>query len=285
LLSDGGSDLTGGITRFCAAHPSALGFGDLPHQAALLLKKRLKDDERWSGFIKQATQTKFETLQTELAFLVPPTLKSKARYMNLQSMLGWAQRILTVLDDPTLIPSSFSSDERLQAKFAWLTEYRSDVQLWCSWLAIIDASLDLVRRGGYCEATSAAIGPLLEPHCDSDLKRTLASELIVRVEQECSKVPSGSRVPGSTEILESSFGRLKSLEGSQSKSGFTSFILVWAALFGTTMTDTIKAALLATPTKLVHRWVRENLGLTVQSKRTQLARILRLKLTENQQDP
>ncbi len=113
LLSDGGSDLTGGITRFCAAHPSALGFGDLPHQVVLLLKKRLKDDERWSGFIKQATQTKF----------------------------------------------------------------------------------------------------------------------------------------------------------------------------GTTMTDTIKAALLATPTKLVHRWVRENLGLTVQSKRTQLARILRLKLTENQQDP
>jgi hypothetical protein len=285
LLSDGGSDLTGGITRFCTAHPSALGFGDLPHQAALLLKKRLKDDERWSGFIKQATQTKFETLQTELAFLVPPTLKSKARYMNLQSLLGWAQRILVVLDDPTLIPSSFSSDERLQAKFAWLTEYRSDVQLWCSWLAITDASLDLVRRGGYCEATSTAIEPLLEPHCDSDLKRTLASELIVRVERECSKVPSGSRMPGSTEILKSSFGKLKSLEGSQSKSGFTSFILVWAALFGTTMTDTIKAAMLATPTKLVHRWVRENLGLTVQSKRTQLARILRLKLTENQQDP
>ncbi len=104
MLSDGGSDLTGGIAKFCAAHPETLGFGDLPYQAALLLKKRLKDDERWCGFIKQATQTKFETLQTELAFLVPPTLRSKARYMNLQSMLGWAQRILTVLDDPTLSP-------------------------------------------------------------------------------------------------------------------------------------------------------------------------------------
>lgn len=284
MLSDGGSDLTGGIARFCNAHPETLGLGDLPHQAALLLKKRLKDDERWCGFIKQATQTKFETLQTELAFLVPPALKSKARYMNLQSMLGWAQRILTVLDDPTLIPTSFSSDERLQAKFAWLTEYRGEVQLWCSWLAITDASLDLVRRGGYCAATSVAIRPLLEPHCDSDLKRKLASELTVRVEQECAKVPSGSRMPGSTEILESSFGKLKSLEGTQSKSGFTSLILVWAALFGTTTMDTIKAAMLTTATKHVHRWVRENLGATVQSKRTQLARILRSKLTGNLQD-
>ena len=284
MLSDGGSDLTGGIARFCNAHPETLGLGDLPHQAALLLKKRLKDDERWCGFIKQATQTKFETLQTELAFLVPPALKSKARYMNLQSMLGWAQRILTVLDDPTLIPTSFSSDERLQAKFAWLTEYRGEVQLWCSWLAITDASLDLVRRGGYCAATSVAIRPLLEPHCDSDLKRKLASELTVRVEQECAKVPSGSRMPGSTEILESSFGKLKSLEGTQSKSGFTSLILVWAALFGTTTMDTIKAAMLTTATKHVHRWVRENLGATVQSKRTQLARILRSKLTGNLQN-
>jgi hypothetical protein len=92
-------------------------------------------------------------------------------------------------------------------------------------------------------------------------------------------------MPGSTEILESSFGKLKSLEGSQSKSGFTSFMLVWAARFGITTTDTVKAAMLATPTKLVHHWVRENLGLTVQSKRTQLTRIRRLKLTENQQDP
>ncbi len=128
LLSDGGSDLTGGIARFCNTHPGTLSFGDLPHQAALFLKKRLKDDERWCGFIKQATQTKFATLQTELAFLVPPTLKSKARYMNLQSILGWANRILTVLDDPTLIPASFSSDERLQAKFAWLPKQQFPVK-------------------------------------------------------------------------------------------------------------------------------------------------------------
>ena len=204
--------------------------------------------------------------------------------MNLQSMLGWAQRILTVLNDPTLIPPSFSSDERLQAKFAWLTEYRNDVQLWCSWLAITDASLDLVRRGGYCEDTRAAIAPLLAPHCDSDQKRKLTNELIVRVEYECSKVPSGRRMAGTTEILESSYGKLKIVEGSQSKSGFTSLVLVWAALFGTTTMDTIKAAMVTTPTKLVHRWVSENLGLTVQSKRTQLARILRPNLTEKQQD-
>ena len=89
---------------------------------------------------------------------------------------------------------------------------------------------------------------------------------------------------GTTEILESSYGKLKIIEGSQSKSGFTSPVLVCAAPFETTTMDTIKAAMVTTPSKLVDRWVSKNLGLTVQSKRTQLARSLRLNMTEKQQD-
>ena len=77
-------------------------------------------------------------------------------------------------------------------------------------------------------------------------------------QHECAKVSEDIRVPGSTEILESSFGRLTAMEGSQSKSGFSSFVLVWAALFGTTTMTTIKDAMLTVPTKLVHQWVNEN---------------------------
>lgn len=80
MLSDQGSDLSGGIDRFCQTHPETARYRDLPHMAALLLKKRLEKNERWKAFIQQATQTKFETAQTELAFLVPPRLRSKARY-------------------------------------------------------------------------------------------------------------------------------------------------------------------------------------------------------------
>lgn len=284
MLSDAGSDLIGGIVRFCQAHPQTQAFGDLPHKAALLLKKRLKEDARWCAFIKQATQTKFETNQTELAFLVPPTLRSKARYMNLQSMLTWAQRILTVLENPALIPQSFCSNERLQTKFAWLLEYRVEIALWSSWLALIDASLDLVRRCGYCDATNQAIAPLLEKLCDSEVKSQLASELITIIKNECSKVASGGRVPGSTEILESSFGKLKSIEGDQSNSGFTSLLLVWPALFGTITPSTIQEAMTTVPTKLVHTWVDDNLGSTVQSKRAQLAHALRTRSTEKPED-
>ena len=113
ILSDEGSDLSGGVDRFCMAHPETTRHRDMPHMCARLLKKRLEKDERWNAFIKQTTQTKFQTAQTELAFLVPPRLRSKARYMNLQSITRWAEKVLAVLDDSSLVDYSSCSVDRL----------------------------------------------------------------------------------------------------------------------------------------------------------------------------
>ncbi len=285
ILSDEGSDLSGGINRFCQAHAETTRYRDLPHMAARLLKKRLEKNECWNAFIKQATQTKFETNQTELAFLVPPRLRSKARYMNLQSMLRWAEKVLTVLDDPSLVAPSSCSVDRLNTKFAWLREYRKDLEVWSSWLALTDRVLDVVRRRGYCSSTAVAVKQALIELSDTPEQELLKHELLEIVNAESSKASAGARLPGSTEILESSFGKLKEIEGDQSRSGFTSLILVWAALFGVTTSAVIRQALTEVPVKLVNAWFRRTLGPTIQSKRAKLTHALRNKSTENPEEP
>jgi hypothetical protein len=285
VLSDDGSDLSGGIDQFCQAHPATTRYRDLPHVAARLLKKRLEKNERWTAFIKLATQIKFETNQTELAFLVPPRLRNKARYMNLQSMLTWAEKVLTVLDQPSLVSPMLCDVDRLNAKFSGLREYRQDIELWSSWLALTDAALDIVRRNGYCTSTVEEVKQALDKLSDTPEKELLKHELLETVTAESSRVKAGARMPGSTEILESSFGKLKEIEGDQSRSGFTSLILLWAALIGPTTSEIIRKALTEVPVKLVTAWIRANLGPTVQSKRTKLAHALRKKTTENPEEP
>ena len=285
ILSDEGSDLSGGIDRFCQAHPETTRYRDLPHLAARLLKKRLEKNDRWKAFLKQATQTKFETNQTELAFLVPPRLRSKARYMNLQSLLRWAEKVLTVLDDPSLVAPSLCSVDRWNTKFAWLHEYRNDLAGWSSWLALTDRALDLVRRNGYCSSTAEDLKQALHDLSDTPEQELLKQELLEIVNAESSQARAGARMPGSTEILESSFGKLKEIEGDQSRSGFTSLILIWAALFGATTAEVIRRALTEVPVKLVNAWVRSNLGTTIQSKRSKLAHAFRSKTTENPEEP
>ena len=87
------------------------------------------------------------------------------------------------------------------------------------------------------------------------------------VRQESQKAKEGERLPGTTEVLESTFGKLKEIEGDQSKGGFTGLLLALPALLGTITADTVRSALEFAKTADVLRWIRDNLGQSHQSKR------------------
>jgi hypothetical protein len=156
---------------------------------------------------------------------------------------------------------------------------------WSSWLALTDRALDIVRRRGYCSSTAEDVKQALTEISDTPETELLEHELLEIVNAESSKAGASVRMPGSTEILESSFGKLKEIEGDHSRSGFTSLILVWAALFGATTSEVIRQALTEVPVKLVNAWFRNTLGPTIQSKRAKLSHALRSKLTENLEEP
>jgi len=72
---------------------------------------------------------------------------------------------------------------------------------------------------------------------------------------------------GSSEVEESVFGKLKALEGDQSRSGFTRYVLSLGALVGDWTSARIKEALNKTPVKTVEAWCAEHLPVSVQSQR------------------
>lgn len=100
IIADHGGDLAGGVELFCQAHPETVDIYDISHKAACLLKARLERDEQWKAFAAKAGQTKCNIQQTEWAFLVPPSQRSKARYMNLGPLIAWGVKTLAILDNP-----------------------------------------------------------------------------------------------------------------------------------------------------------------------------------------
>ena len=100
-------------------------------------------------------------------------------------------------------------------------------------------------------------------------------------EQEA-KVRPGEHLLGSSEVIESVFGKMKRLEQDQSKNGFTGLLLGLSALVSTTTNAVIQMALETVPTKQVEYWCQETLGQTVQSKRRQV--FASAKLSEQKQD-
>ncbi len=94
IAVDGASDLNKGVRLFCEQHPKTQHIYDISHKLARLLEKHLKDDENWNLFVNSVSKAKAQSQQTPLACLTPPTLRTKARYMNLHMMTRWAVRIL-----------------------------------------------------------------------------------------------------------------------------------------------------------------------------------------------
>jgi len=95
------------------------------------------------------------------------------------------------------------------------------------------------------------------------------------VKQLCLNAKQGERLLGSSEIIESVFGKFKSIEQDQSKSGFTSMLLSIASMLSKTTQDVIRTALETVPTKKISEWFKENIGNSVQSKKKEISVIVK----------
>jgi hypothetical protein len=267
ILDDHGADLHGGVEIFREAHPETGEFYDIKHKAACLLKARLERDSRWKAYASRLGQTKFAVQQTALASLTPPSQRSKARFMNLHELVRWGIETLALVNDPSRLAKQGIPTEQMKAKLGWLEEFREALNEWSGYMAVIGRTLDFVR----CHGLTASAGRELEAELPaaSGSAGELREQLLGFVTDESSKVRQGERLPGTTEVLESCFGKLKALEDGQSKSGFTGLVLSLGAMVSNWTAESIEEALERCRVRDVLDWCRKNLGPSVQSQRRQ----------------
>jgi hypothetical protein len=232
------------------------------------LKSRLEKNPRWQAFQTAVGQTRCSVQQTELAFLSPPAPKPKARFMNLGPQLTWAKHILRILAQPPEAVGQSVSAARLKEKLGWIEAFAGDLSDWSQWQQVVDAAVMLVDQQGVYRGVSAILAQRYL-HLDAlgDSARQLAGQLVEFVQsQECRTRP-GERFPGSTEVLESCFGRFKHLEKQQSRGGFTQLLLGFGSLLARTTTATVRGAMQASRTADIRDWAKKMLGVTVFAQR------------------
>ena len=267
ILGDQGSDLKAGIERFCDKHPRTCSIYDIKHKSAALLKHTLQHDASWQAFTQQAAQSKSQIQQTALAFLAPPNQRSKARYMNLEILVRWGQRALGVLDRLDKRADHRDSHEKLKAKLGWLKQFRDPLQEWEALLGVAITSECFVRKHGLWQGAEVALSKRLDHGIASPKVRQLREQLLAFVKTESLKAKPEEHLLGSSEIIESVFGKLKRLEQNQAKSGLTGLVLSVAAVVSETTQEVVQKAMATVPTKKVLEWTKKNLGQSVQSKR------------------
>ena len=230
------------------------------HHGAIVLKRCFENDPQWSQYIARLSQIKSRIRQTSDAFLASPSLRSKARYMNIESLLKWSRRILELLNRD-------ACGGRVESCYGWLRDDRASIEKWSRWEATVRTSVSYVRTRGLSAKGQSGLREYLSKLPSELFDEVLATKLGTFVSESSVAASPGECLVGSTEVLESLFGKWKTLERQESQSGITGLVLSLGALLGAWPRSRIRAALEATLVKHVVSWCHENLPSSVQSQR------------------
>jgi hypothetical protein len=267
IIDDHGGDLAGGVELFCQAHPETSEIYDVSHKAACLLKARLERDDQWKAFAAKAGQTKCSVQQTEWAFLIPPSQRIKARYMNLNPLIAWGINTLAILDNPGPEVLKYGTKERLEEKLGWLRQFRERLKDWSEMEQTIDAVLNFVRTQGLYRKAGKDLRKSLRKLPVGASAAQLRDDLTKFVDDQARQLKTGERIPGTSEVIESSFGKFKTVERDHARGGFTGLLLALAACVAERTQEVVHESLHKTRTRDVLTWIKTKLGDTVGSKR------------------
>ena len=275
IVADAGSDVKAGIRKFIEHHPETDYIYDVKHFTACLLEREFKSERMWVEFTKWASQTRSAWHQTPFSYLEPPNQRSKSRYMNMDILVDWGVKMLAFMDHLEEKCPTPSEREVIQEKMDWILQFRADLAEWKIILGLIEKTETYVRTQGFFPECDRGLRPLLglDPPSTERVIRIRWS-LIEYVLDESLKTRPGEWLLGSSEVIESVFGKFKYMQREHEKESLTGMVLAIPAMVSQTTQDVVLHALEAVPVQKVRTWMKETFGKSARVKRKEAFAIL-----------
>jgi hypothetical protein len=206
-LKDGGSDLQKAADLLAARGLGSPCIDDLSHAAAGMLKHYYQHHPAFERFLSACGRVSGQLKHTILACLAPPTVRTKARFMNVHRLFSWADRLLKL--SPAGGAKAGSILARLRARFdelpackALLKRFRADAQ------GLLECQ-KLLKTKGLSHDTLARCKPLISEMPSVPLR--LEFEVYLEHQLATAKTFGLDHVglPISSDAIESLFGVAK----------------------------------------------------------------------------
>jgi hypothetical protein len=272
INSDRGSDMLRGIKDFKKTNINSRMTFDTSHRVANFLKAQLKDNQRWQEFRKAVTQARRKMQNSKIACAMPPSPREKARFMNVGTLIEWAANMVILLTTPDSLPSVQLTE--YSRYLGWLLEYEADIIKWLRLTEIGKRSRNLVRTEGlHINLADRFVDSIADLPLEIEEKNYSDQIFDFFLEQTRGLKPS-ERHNGSSEVIESFFGRLKSMEQEQTVFGFTSLVLAALAHVGPLNYKMVGDSISTVKLSDINDWSDEEIGVTVQAEKRQLGRYI-----------
>ncbi len=267
IISDQGSENKKGVNIFVKNHPETTHVFDVSHKINICLKEELNQDPVWLTF-KEAVVASLQSLKlSSISYLVPPRQRNKDRMHSAFYLIDWGIRLLQFFDSEKINDLMIAD----RAKIEWITQYRFSLRNYQNFKELCECALDLVHEEGYflngAEEFCKRVEYLFGCKEKDDRFIKFKDKIKAILQKEGEKIPHGAHYLGSSEVLESLFGKFKYIEGDQASSGLSSLVLSIPALVGRLDESIVRGALETVSCFDIDKWIEKNMGQTFLSQR------------------
>jgi hypothetical protein len=272
ICSDRGSEILCGVKRFQQISPETRHIGDTAHKVSNQLESTLENSPRWKKFRELVTLARRKMQNSLIPGALPPSPRAKARYMNVDTLIRWAADMLVILDKGVSNPGLNIIE--LRKYLEWLCTFRDDIDYWNHLIAIGQAARHVVRIEGIHTDIVDSFEQAISSVKMGPRELQFADQLSDYLLSQSKGVKLGERFIGSSEILESLFGKIKYMEREQRAYGFTSLLLSAMAAVGPLNEKIVAEAMKSVKRSDIDEWAAKEIGQSVQSQRRQIKRIV-----------
>jgi hypothetical protein len=253
LVIDHGSDLYAGSKLVVEDHPGMYLKYDVCHKVACELKRRLNTDV-WMEMTTGAAEVKKALSLGPFAKYAPPQQRSKARYMNLDTLVNWGYNVIQQYEE---LPA------QVREKTAWLSPLKQDIRLWREWLQIGQVTRDTIRTEGFYEGVEDLLIDRIIELKLSEASEDFTKALVDYVSSESAGIAYNGRMIGSTEALEGLFGGYKRMAGENKMSvnGLGRLILCMSSRIGVFSEEVVYEAMTKIKCRDVRNWLDQAFGI------------------------
>ncbi len=208
---------------------------------------------------------------------------------------GLEQTLRETLDANTLrtcgdkiIEASDCGRRIFMERYGWVCKYTDELRLcYCPIVRMVYAAEKLVKREGLHEETAARFREQLDQAAETIDARPLGAELSIHTDrvveleskivdymnEESCGCPIGESLLGTSDVLESLFGKYKTYSSRSSFKELGASLLLLPVLTARLTSDMIRIALEAVPVAALKQWVECNIGITALAQRIKAFRL------------
>jgi hypothetical protein len=270
IVRDGDATLQKGVRLWRDQQKNAVPIiYDIGHAAANVLKQEFETKKTYRRFIALTSQAASRLRQTDLAFLIPPKLRSKGRFQSIGTLGQWAAKIIEALSVESGIQPSIRA--KLREVLPGFMTLRGFVQRFAATTHAVSRMLQILKNHGLNQANYERCAQLLATlPKNSRVKTRLLAWLQNHLEIQKQLTAKGHPdlpLMVSSDVIESLFGKFKHILERSPHADMNRSALLIPALCGHLDKAAIDHALAQTRHDDLKAWEQKNIPYTIRKKR------------------